>query len=543
VKIPSPLAGPRDRPVFPGDDDIDILAGVNLKMFEAVPSTVGPFGTSVLYWDVEGPWGFHVELNQEVVPKGGLKVVQPTAPIVYRLTAHTQDESRVLGEVRVDVSFDGCESVFQRGLAFLFKIQLTQYVHDSPELKFRVKVTKTDPFSENYQTEEIPPVISFADHKISVSLRLTTTLEEAVRWNRKAHSVLIRENWTNLQFVFSGGNRVIFVVHNDGRFEFYRHESAQGSEYLTGPYPITTVAWRDYKFVFSGGNGIIYAVDKEGNLYFYRVNLQGNTGTITTPRTIGRGLMGFKFVFSIGNGNIFAVTNEGNLLHYRDSAQNGTGDVAYPAIVRRGGWNHCTFAFSAGQGDIYATLGENLYLHNDVLESNELEYPMSSAVWTNFSFVFSGMDRSIYGLDRDGKFHYFPESTIHILDRGLLTDVIAWGFPNPDVNVDFSFRLVVRDGGIYTTDEQIRIGTKITGWARFVPAIVLLAGGELQTQVQRARGELHSAIQDIATSLNSRFLPPAGHRRRWVRILEEDQGTIECLMCPLPEEGPAVVIG
>lgn len=538
LKIPSPLAGPHDRPVLPGDDDIDILAGVNLKMFEAVPPTVGPFGSCVLYWDVEGPWGFHVELNQEVVTKGGLKVVQPTAPVIYRLTAHTRDESRVLGEIQVNVNFDGCHSVFQGALRFAFNIALTEYVHDSPELKFQTKTTY-DPVQDRYFTEEIPPVISFADNKISASLRVTTTALEAIRWNRIAHSVILRNDWTNRKFVFSGGDRIIFVVHDDGRFVFHRHGTA-GSEFVSPPYPIANVMWSDYKFVFSGGNGIIYAVDGNGQLLFYRVTIQGSSGVLTGPAVIGYEWQNFKSVFSTGNGNIFAITNEGNLLHYRDSAQNGTGEVAYPNTVRRV-WQYFRFAFSAGQDDIYAATGENLYLYEDVISSNKPESRMSSAKWKDFDFVFSGMNRDIYGVDKSGNLHYFPESTIHLLDLGLLGDGIAWILPDFNVGVEFSFRLTVRDGGIYTADEQVRIAVDLPWYVDINPIIVAGASGTINSYVQRAKKEILDAIKDIGSGLNDRFEPPTiKHRRRWVRILEQDDGTVECLMCPLPEDEPVI---
>src|SRR5262245_24857203 len=100
------LGTPQDQ----NDDGNDVLADVSLTTFEAQPPAIGPFGASVLSWEVEGPKGFHVELNRQPVARKGKQIVQPTHDSEYRLTANTVQRSKFLGRVQVTVDQSSCES-------------------------------------------------------------------------------------------------------------------------------------------------------------------------------------------------------------------------------------------------------------------------------------------------------------------------------------------------------------------------------------------------------------------------------------------------
>jgi hypothetical protein len=92
-----------------GDDgSLDILDEVELKSFTAKPTSIAPFGASVLSWSVSGPAGFHVKLDSQDVSKSGTRVVQPIGTTTYRLSAHAGQASRPLGTVTVTVDRSAC---------------------------------------------------------------------------------------------------------------------------------------------------------------------------------------------------------------------------------------------------------------------------------------------------------------------------------------------------------------------------------------------------------------------------------------------------
>jgi hypothetical protein len=163
--IPSPLAG-NNGTTHP-DGGIDILIGVELKSFEANPVNIFPFGSSVLSWIVEGPWGFHVEMNHEYVPKVGSKVVFPTATGLYQLTAHTKDASKVLGEILVTVNSTGCESYSamlnpKQEIEGLIEI----LIEDEPRLYFQSYL------DDSWHSHKILPKVTFKPGNISISIRV-----------------------------------------------------------------------------------------------------------------------------------------------------------------------------------------------------------------------------------------------------------------------------------------------------------------------------------------------------------------------------------
>src|SRR5258707_2352828 len=94
-----------------GQDDtgVDILADVELKSFKADPTSIGPFGASVLSWQVTGPTGFHVELNGQTVTKSGQEVVQPISTTVYRLVARAGRFNKPLKTLQVVVDASACQ--------------------------------------------------------------------------------------------------------------------------------------------------------------------------------------------------------------------------------------------------------------------------------------------------------------------------------------------------------------------------------------------------------------------------------------------------
>ena len=98
-----------------GDQDdrwLEILEQVELKSFGANPATIGPFGASIVSWDVAGPSGFSVQLNGQTVARTAHEAVQPLGTTGFNLAAKAGPLSRTLGTVRVTVDTSQCTTNF-----------------------------------------------------------------------------------------------------------------------------------------------------------------------------------------------------------------------------------------------------------------------------------------------------------------------------------------------------------------------------------------------------------------------------------------------
>ena len=141
----------------------------------------------------------------------------------------------------------------------------------------------------------------------------------------------------NFKHVFSGGNRIIYAVSDDGTLRWYKHNgfaTGDGLDVLgawEGPREVG-FAFQDFKEVFSGGNGILYAIAQDGTLKWFRHNAFATGGGLVAgqddefvpattewegPKNVGTGWQGFKQVFSAGSGIIYAIAQDGTLKWYR----------------------------------------------------------------------------------------------------------------------------------------------------------------------------------------------------------------------------------
>lgn len=154
--------GRNDRIESDGGDG-DILGEVSLTSFRAAPSTIGPFGASLLSWSVAGPAGsrWHVALDYTTVPKSGQFVVQPTSTQTYQLTAHSGHWRKPLGSVQVVVDRTTCEawpiyprSTLERGIRATIK-QMPDYFLKPP-----------------LRQGDEPLIVSFSEGRIHVYLHV-----------------------------------------------------------------------------------------------------------------------------------------------------------------------------------------------------------------------------------------------------------------------------------------------------------------------------------------------------------------------------------
>lgn len=214
--------------------------------------------------------------------------------------------------------------------------------------------------------------------------------------------------WQQFQFLFGGGDGVIYAVDQEGRLLRYQDAAQNGTGDVSNPAVIGQGGWSQFKFLFSGGDGILYAVDQEGRLLFYRDASQSGGGDVSNPSVIGLGgWQQFRFLFGGGNGVIYAVDQEGRLLRYFDAAQNGTGDVSNPAIIGQGGWLQFRFLFAGDGGVLYAVDQEGRllrYVDASQTGGGDVSSPMviGQGGWQAFKFLFSGGNGILYAAEHEG---------------------------------------------------------------------------------------------------------------------------------------------
>jgi hypothetical protein len=93
------------------DKALAILAQVELHSLKATPGTIAPFEASAISWNVSGPEGFGLLLDNTKVPKVGEKLVTPLSTRTFSLKARAGTITQVLGKVTVTVDPSACRIV------------------------------------------------------------------------------------------------------------------------------------------------------------------------------------------------------------------------------------------------------------------------------------------------------------------------------------------------------------------------------------------------------------------------------------------------
>jgi outer membrane protein assembly factor BamB len=163
----------------------------------------------------------------------------------------------------------------------------------------------------------------------------------------------VGSNWDQFKLVFPGGDGIIYVVsREDNRLKWMRHiDYANGAKSWEGPKDVGGPMWGEYKRVFSTGGGVNYAITDDGKLLWYRENDYAHGAkSWEGPREVGHGWQNFKDVFSAGEGVIYALTEDGHLLWYKhDGYQDGSVSWHGPASIAAD-WNDFLFIFPMMSG-------------------------------------------------------------------------------------------------------------------------------------------------------------------------------------------------
>jgi hypothetical protein len=93
------------------EDAIAILDQVQLHSLTATPGTISPFAASVVAWNVTGPLGFSVLLENKKVARVGDQLVTPLSSKAFHLRARAGRVTQALGTVTVTVDQSACKIV------------------------------------------------------------------------------------------------------------------------------------------------------------------------------------------------------------------------------------------------------------------------------------------------------------------------------------------------------------------------------------------------------------------------------------------------
>jgi hypothetical protein len=106
-------------------------------------------------------------------------------------------------------------------------------------------------------------------------------------------------------------------------------------------------------------------------------------------------------------------------------------------------------------------------------------------------------------------------------------------FPNPSVDIDVSFGLVVHDGTLEPAAEQISVDISVPFWAWAIPGAFPGLAIAIDMAKDSATKRMHNVIQGLGQVLNFYATPPLGKRLSTVRVDDGNNGAglIELTAC------------
>jgi hypothetical protein len=116
------------------DPRLELLDDVHLVSFTATPSALGPFGVSLLRWNVTGVKApVRIVLNNLQVPAVSQRSVWPLTGTLYNLSAVVGNARKSLGNVFVQVDLSTCEEVVLLDSFRVLRELLFNIVNNQPE--------------------------------------------------------------------------------------------------------------------------------------------------------------------------------------------------------------------------------------------------------------------------------------------------------------------------------------------------------------------------------------------------------------------------
>ncbi len=136
------------------------LAKVRLDHFTAEPSTIGPFTSSKISWEVTVPEEFDVSVELDIertpVATSGELLVAPESTTSYRLRARAFSHSKILGTVTVQVDLAACIALSAEPVDTITGV-IKYQINADPDIYFR-------------STSD--PIVAIRDDRMIITLRL-----------------------------------------------------------------------------------------------------------------------------------------------------------------------------------------------------------------------------------------------------------------------------------------------------------------------------------------------------------------------------------
>ena len=132
---------------------------------------------------------------------------------------------------------------------------------------------------------------------------------------------------------------ILYAIHDDGRLLFYRDLRRDGTDAADGSQGWESKSgnqigqhFEHIRQLVSGGDGVLYAIHDDGRLLFYRDQLRngsnspdGSTGWAAgSGNQIGQHFEGIRQLVDGGDGILYAIHDDGRLLFYRDQRRDGS---------------------------------------------------------------------------------------------------------------------------------------------------------------------------------------------------------------------------
>ena len=151
-------------------DEIDWLSGIIVRRLEATPTEIPAFGSATIFWDVDAGPPVRLTLGGMRVLHDGSMVIHPTQSNVYRLFAFAGNDSRDLGQVRVDVLLDQCVRRASSNIDELLAGALMQGVQQSGNLYFRLERS-----GSGFQPSK--PIVTISEGRIDFKMKLAAEVD------------------------------------------------------------------------------------------------------------------------------------------------------------------------------------------------------------------------------------------------------------------------------------------------------------------------------------------------------------------------------
>jgi hypothetical protein len=132
---------------------------------------------------------------------------------------------------------------------------------------------------------------------------------------------------------------ILYAIHDDGRLLFYRDQRRDGTNAADGGAGWASKSgsqigqhFEGIRTLVSGGDGVLYAIHDDGRLLFYRDERRdgsnaadGSQGWASgSGNQIGQHFEGIRELVDGGDGVLYAIHDDGRLLFYRDQRRDGS---------------------------------------------------------------------------------------------------------------------------------------------------------------------------------------------------------------------------